>query len=557
MMRDISIDEGFPWSSKSKRENETKERLPYSLDEFKHFLNQAEKNLGCSISQIENGNLVRGNNKSASTNYGRVKTDALDAIFTRMINLQPNDVFIDIGHGVGSISLQAAYTKGCEARGIEIHSDRFTISKQLKAELEDLRDLEKQQDLNNDDYRNVGNVKFIEGDFSNKCHEEFITQANKIFVNNAEDIFGARCDQQITLDDHLARLFTKMKAGTIMVTLTQLKSLGRSVKEENEYRERFGLSQSSHASFFECVKHDIGTNAVTWKGKNAYVWVYERNNSPGFLCCGKNCQGNSVCTAINQEDNIECVFCGWQRRSTKRNTYNSSDSKRKSSYVESPKTRNSNRKKSMTNRKTATPTPTRKVEATTTASPLKQSCIPVDTENSNNENSNMLLSVGVKTTSQMETKPNGMKENKQNSKRGRSPKDASVVYTSKSDTHRTDHDSSTNKPESSIGSDAKSPPFRNDHHEKKMNVFNDKESKKFIKGIPGALATKSSTKPYAKKGGKQTTAYPNDDVVVASTKGNLQRMLSDKMYTMPNRLRNEDVVIIDDDDDDDDEIISV
>ena len=40
-------------------------------------------------------------------------------------------VFCDIGHGVGNLPLQAAFTYGCESRGIEMVGDRHDIAECL------------------------------------------------------------------------------------------------------------------------------------------------------------------------------------------------------------------------------------------------------------------------------------------------------------------------------------------------------------------------------------------------------------------------------------------
>ena len=40
-------------------------------------------------------------------------------ILEKVLKVDKTQVFLDIGHGLGSTCLQAAYTIGCEARGIE------------------------------------------------------------------------------------------------------------------------------------------------------------------------------------------------------------------------------------------------------------------------------------------------------------------------------------------------------------------------------------------------------------------------------------------------------
>jgi cyclopropane fatty-acyl-phospholipid synthase-like methyltransferase len=59
----------------------------------------------------------------------------------QIMDLQPTDIFIDLGHGIGNASLQAAYTRGCEARGIEIMQDRCFIADRFKERLAEIKHL--------------------------------------------------------------------------------------------------------------------------------------------------------------------------------------------------------------------------------------------------------------------------------------------------------------------------------------------------------------------------------------------------------------------------------
>jgi len=44
---------------------------------------------------------------------------ATQYLFQSILDLQATNLFLDIGHGIGNTCLQAAYTIGCDARGIE------------------------------------------------------------------------------------------------------------------------------------------------------------------------------------------------------------------------------------------------------------------------------------------------------------------------------------------------------------------------------------------------------------------------------------------------------
>jgi hypothetical protein len=46
--------------------------------------------------------------------------------------LKKDEIFIDIGHGIGNAVLQAALTIGCNSRGLELNRDRFLLSKEFQ-----------------------------------------------------------------------------------------------------------------------------------------------------------------------------------------------------------------------------------------------------------------------------------------------------------------------------------------------------------------------------------------------------------------------------------------
>jgi hypothetical protein len=53
-----------------------------------------------------------------------------------ILGLRKDDVFVDFGHGIGSVALQASYTVGCKARGIELIPARQQVAKLFQVEFE-------------------------------------------------------------------------------------------------------------------------------------------------------------------------------------------------------------------------------------------------------------------------------------------------------------------------------------------------------------------------------------------------------------------------------------
>ena len=49
-------------------------------------------------------------------------------VFNDVMNLRSDHVFIDLGHGIGNVCLQAAFTVGCKAKGIELVEARYYAS---------------------------------------------------------------------------------------------------------------------------------------------------------------------------------------------------------------------------------------------------------------------------------------------------------------------------------------------------------------------------------------------------------------------------------------------
>ena len=73
--------------------------------------------------------------------------------------------------------------------------------------------------------RHVGKIDLQEGDFTLKQNERFIVASNKIFVNNANEIFAARCTNagtRASLDNYVASLFARMAPNTVMITLEKI-----------------------------------------------------------------------------------------------------------------------------------------------------------------------------------------------------------------------------------------------------------------------------------------------------------------------------------------------
>ena len=287
----------------------------FSLQDFKNLWRLCEKNLGEKTEDIEGGRLIRqANTKLFSgdstaqfkAQYGRILPDATHKLLTEILRVEKDDVFVDVGHGIGNAVLQAAYTVGCESRGIEVVGDRNFIALRFKHELDELLRIRR---VVFDDMRGslVGEVHLKHGRLELPDSREFITnpgRRTKAFVNNFDGVFAERSSkpgQKYHLDHFIAGLFAVMEPGSIMVTLHPL-TLGHSLESANDLRSRHGLEKSDLASFFKVETVTLGEakDVVSWSqgGSNRkpiQVWVYTRLEQPStenavFLCNNPKCE---------------------------------------------------------------------------------------------------------------------------------------------------------------------------------------------------------------------------------------------------------------------------
>lgn len=148
------------------------------------------------------------------------------------------NAFLDVGHGLGIQVLQAGWGYlGVPARGVEIMRDRHIIAENilewvlgnLRNDPPDRRLVE--LELADFSCAIVPDKKTNKRDeklrelllFTDKSKE--VQQGLVIFINNAEEVFAARSNQNagaVCLDAHLANLFANMETGGRMMTLTDV-----------------------------------------------------------------------------------------------------------------------------------------------------------------------------------------------------------------------------------------------------------------------------------------------------------------------------------------------
>eukprot|EP00934_Nitzschia_sp_Nitz4_P002494 Nitzschia sp. Nitz4//scaffold267_size26297//22673//25031//NITZ4_008273-RA/size26297-augustus-gene-0.21-mRNA-1//-1//CDS//3329544917//2484//frame0 len=304
---------------------------PYRYNEFLQLWKECEEFLGETTDDIESSRRVRSANQAmcpgdtdgqTKAQYGRILPKAMKTMLNKILCLSHNDVFLDIGHGIGNTCLQAAFTTGCEARGIEVVFGRNSIA-------EVFRDTMVNLNQSHVTPRMVGKVTLLHGRLEEPQFRDYLTKGvTRAYVNNFNGVFAERSaknKQRWFLDDYVSGLFCLMAPGTILVTLHPL-GLGPTREEANDSRRRHNLSESPNASFFSVEKLLLGKacDTVKWNqhsgnARNIYVYKYTRLTQPlgpdaVFMCCNPSCrvaQKNKTIPAatINEEGRVVLNHC--------------------------------------------------------------------------------------------------------------------------------------------------------------------------------------------------------------------------------------------------------
>lgn len=95
--------------------------------------------------------------------------------------LGPGKSFLDIGHGIGNLCLQAAYMFGCRAKGIEIDEGRNSVAIRLKSHFESICSQQKETDQMQ---FKPGQIDFIQGGLEEPAHRTFLVEDTDFTIVN-------------------------------------------------------------------------------------------------------------------------------------------------------------------------------------------------------------------------------------------------------------------------------------------------------------------------------------------------------------------------------------
>lgn len=192
--------------------------------------------------------------------YGELLPRFVSDILRRDLKLKSNEVFVDLGSGVGNVVLQAALEIGCESWGCEIMKEYCTVAELQHAEFVSRCML---WGLTH------GNVSLEKGDFlENAAIKRVLRKADAVLVNN--QVFTPQ------LNEALTNLFLDLKDGCRVVSLKSFVPTDHKITARN---------LNSPYNVLVVEKKRYYSNCVSWtnEGGSYYVSTKDSKTVEAFL----------------------------------------------------------------------------------------------------------------------------------------------------------------------------------------------------------------------------------------------------------------------------------
>jgi H3 lysine-79-specific histone-lysine N-methyltransferase len=184
--------------------------------------------------------------KGKETTYGELLTTFVHKIFQQTA-LKSDQVFVDLGSGVGNVVLQAALQTGAESWGIEKMDLAASLGSKQASELQARAALWN---------ISLGPIELIAGDFlDSPAIDAVLRRADVVLVNNK--VFGE------TLNNALLQKFLDLKDGCKVVSL---ESFGGGAKQGVRHEQAI-------AGLFDEERYESGTFSVSWVGESVEYYI--------------------------------------------------------------------------------------------------------------------------------------------------------------------------------------------------------------------------------------------------------------------------------------------
>ena len=186
--------------------------------------------------------------------YGELMPRFVSDILTKDVHITPDQVFVDLGSGVGNVVLQAALEIGCESWGCEMMGHFCDIADRQFAEFTARC---RMWGLS------MGKVCLERGDFlANDVIKGVLRRADVILVNN--QVFTP------ALNEALTTLFLDLKDGCQVVSLKSFVPAGYRITERNSENPLNLLSVQPRTYFSNCV---------SWTSQGGAYYISTKDSS--------------------------------------------------------------------------------------------------------------------------------------------------------------------------------------------------------------------------------------------------------------------------------------
>jgi H3 lysine-79-specific histone-lysine N-methyltransferase len=220
--------------------------------------------------------------------YGETSFE-LVAQMLDLLNLNPNDSFVDLGSGVGQVVLQVASGSNCGLSiGIEVadipSAYAELMGKTFQSSLQWFG-------------RSSGHFELKKGDFLSEQYKELIQNASVIFVNNI--MFGSQVEHQ------LKQIFLNLRDGTRIVSSKKFCPINSRVTNRNS---------NDLESILDIMEFGGFEGSVGWTSTpvSFYLHVVNRTKLVLFLDSINSPEASGGVIVKKEISDLEGEFHGWE-----------------------------------------------------------------------------------------------------------------------------------------------------------------------------------------------------------------------------------------------------
>lgn len=185
--------------------------------------------------------------------YGELLPRFISSILKKDTGMKSDQLFVDLGSGVGNVVLQAALEIGCESWGCEMMEEYSVVAKNQHREFEARCRLWGLA---------IGDIHLEQGDFLvNHAIKDVLKRADVVLVNN--QVFTPE------LNEHLTTLFLDLKDGCRIVSLKSFVPAAHRITDRNS-ENPYNLLDVEEKRYY--------SNCVSWTSQSGTYFVSTKDS---------------------------------------------------------------------------------------------------------------------------------------------------------------------------------------------------------------------------------------------------------------------------------------